>query len=109
MRTTLKALNAELSDRSELHQQTMNATETTEATRSVASEPSEAPVRSSDWLGRIIVFAIYSIIYEAIIWGIFGWAVFVNGRSGWWLLVAIFCSGAQLKPKHFGICEAKAP
>lgn len=30
----------------------MNATENSEATRSVASEPSEAPVRSSDWLER---------------------------------------------------------
>lgn len=68
-----------------------------------------AAVRSSAWLGRVIVFAIYSILYEAIIWGIFGWAVFVNGRSGWWVLVAIICSGAQLKPKHFGIREADVP
>lgn len=76
----------------------MNSQTTTNA------EP-ETPkaVRSTDWLGRIIVFAIYSIIYEAIIWGIFGWAVFVNGCSGWWVLVAIYSSSAQLKPKHFGI------
>ncbi|MEK0451990.1 MAG: hypothetical protein RL088_4258 [Verrucomicrobiota bacterium] len=80
-----------------------------EATRSVSSEPSEAPVRSSDWLGRVIVFAIYSILYEAIIWGIFAYAVFVKDRSGWWVLVAIMCSGAQLKPQHFGIPEAKRP
>ena len=62
-----------------------------------------ATVRSSDWLRRVIVFATYSILYEAIIWGIFGWAVFVKDRSGWWVLVAIICSGSQLKPKHFGI------
>ena len=54
-------------------------------------------------LWAIIVFAIYSVLYEAIIWGIFGWAVFIDGNSGWWILVAIICSGAQLKPKHFGI------
>lgn len=60
-----------------------------------------------DWLGRVIVFAIYSIFYEAIIWGIFGWAVFVKDRSAWWVLVAIMCSASQLKPRHFGIPETK--
>lgn len=66
-------------------------------------------VGSSVGLGRVIVFAIYSILYEAIIWGIFGYAVFVKDRSGWWVLVAIMCSEAQLKPKHFDIPEAKRP
>ena len=66
-------------------------------------------VGSSVGLGRVVVFAIYSILYEAIVWGIFGYAVFVKDRSGWWVLVAIICSGAQLKPKHFGIPEAKRP
>lgn len=61
------------------------------------------------WLGCVILFAIYSIIYEAIIWGIFGYAVFVKDRSGWWVLVAIMCSGAQLKPKHFGMTGRQVP
>lgn len=57
--------------------------------------------------GRIWAFAIYSLIYEAIIWGIFAWAVFWRGYSGWWVLVAIIMSGNQLKPKHFGISMGK--
>jgi len=52
---------------------------------------------------RIWAFAIYSILYEAIIWGVFGYAVFVLGHTGWWLLLAVILSGAQLKPRHFGI------
>jgi hypothetical protein len=58
---------------------------------------------SSSQLGLVIVFALYSIAFEAIVWGLFGWAVFVQDRSGWWVLVALFLSGAQLRPKHFGI------
>lgn len=54
-------------------------------------------------LGRVTVFAIYSICYEAIIWGIFGWAVFIQGFSGWWMALAILASSAQMKPRHFGI------
>lgn len=52
---------------------------------------------------RIWAFAIYSIAYEAIIWGTFGYAVFVKGESGWWMLMALFCAACQLKPKRFGI------
>lgn len=48
-------------------------------------------------------FAVYSVLFEAIIWGLFGWAVFVNGYSGWWIIVAVIMSACQLKPKHFGI------
>lgn len=53
-------------------------------------------------LGRIIVFAAYSVIYEAIIWGWFGYGVFLQGNSGWWILLAMLLSSAQLKPRHFG-------
>jgi hypothetical protein len=48
-------------------------------------------------------FAFYSVIFEGIVWGIFGWAVFIGGHSGWWILVALLISGSQLKPKHFNI------
>jgi hypothetical protein len=54
---------------------------------------------------RIVIFAVYSILYEIIIWGLFGWAVFVRGESGWWILAAAYLSSAQLKPRHFGIPE----
>lgn len=52
---------------------------------------------------RVIAFTIYSVIFESVIWGIFGWAVFVKGYSGWWMLLAMFTSCAQLKPSAFGI------
>ena len=54
---------------------------------------------------KLITFTIYSILFESIVWGLFGWAVFIKGHSGWWVLVALLLSGAQLKPKHFGITE----
>lgn len=50
-------------------------------------------------------FATYSVLYEAIIWGVFGYAVFVEGHSGWWLVLATFLSLAQLPSKRFGIKE----
>jgi len=48
-------------------------------------------------------FVIYSVCYEAIIWGLFGWGVFHKGVSGWWLLLAIWLSCSQWKPESFGI------
>jgi len=55
---------------------------------------------------RVWAFAVYSVLFEAIVWGLFGWAIFWQGRSGWWVLVALMLSGAQLQPKHFGIKAA---
>lgn len=52
---------------------------------------------------RIIAFAVYSVAFEAIIWGIFGWAVFEKGHSGWWMVLATFIASCQLKPNSFGI------
>lgn len=56
-------------------------------------------------MNKYVVFALYSVLFEAIIWGVFGYAVFIVGHSGWWVLVAILLSGSQLKPRHFGINE----
>ncbi len=56
---------------------------------------------------RIASFAAYSVCYEAIIWGVFGYAVFWKNHSGWWILVAMLLSGQQLKPRHFGIEQPK--
>ena len=54
---------------------------------------------------RIWAFVVYSVLLEAIIWGIFGWAVFVDGHSWWWILLAVYLSSAKLKGKHFGITK----
>ncbi|MEX3690801.1 hypothetical protein AB3X91_11850 [Paraburkholderia sp. BR14263] len=56
---------------------------------------------------KVIAFAIYSIFFEAIVWGIFGYAVFWQGHSGWWALLAVFVSSRQMRPKHFGIRVAE--
>jgi hypothetical protein len=49
----------------------------------------------------LICFTIYSILYEAIIWGVFGYAVFYKDCSSWWILLAVIMSGAQFKPNSF--------
>jgi hypothetical protein len=58
---------------------------------------------------RIALFAAYSIAYEMILFGIFAWAVFILHNSGWWMLLAVFMSGCQLKTKHFGIHTEEKP
>jgi len=52
---------------------------------------------------NLICFTIYTVLYEAIIWGIFGYGVFGLGHSGWWMLLACLLSASQLKLRHFGI------
>jgi hypothetical protein len=49
----------------------------------------------------LVMFVVYSIMFEMIVWGLFGWAVFVCGRSGWWLLFALALSSRQLKAESF--------
>lgn len=44
---------------------------------------------------------VYSIIYEAIVLGGTGYAVFVLGYSGWWFLLAIIMSGSQIQPHQW--------
>lgn len=54
-------------------------------------------------IARIFIFALYSVAYEALVLGGTGYAVFVLGHSGWWMLAAFYVSTKQLKPHHFGI------
>lgn len=56
---------------------------------------------------RLAIFAAYTIAYEAIIWGVFGYAVFILGHNGWWIALACVLSSVQLKPRQFGIKEAE--
>ena len=52
---------------------------------------------------NVICFTLYSIVFEAIVWGGWFWIVFVLDKSAWWTLLAIVISGAQLKGSSFGI------
>jgi len=56
---------------------------------------------------KYLAFAIYSICYEAIVWGGFFWAHFEKGASGWWILLAIWMSMNQLKSAQFGTLTIK--
>jgi len=61
---------------------------------------------------KITLFFLYSIIYECLIWGLTASAIYYLNWSEWTVLVGIIMSGAQLKPKHFGldyIKEVKKP
>lgn len=62
----------------------------------------------NDKTSALLIFAIYSVLYEFLIWGIFGYAVFIKEYSGWWIFVAVLASASQLKPKHFGIKESNS-
>lgn len=48
-------------------------------------------------------FAVYSVLYELVIWGIFGYAVFIQGHSGWWMVLAVVMSASQMTPAYFDI------
>lgn len=50
---------------------------------------------------QLLAFTVYTILYEMIIWGVFGYAVFIAGHSGWWMVLAVFMSSQQLKFKSF--------
>ena len=50
---------------------------------------------------QLFAFVIYTILFESLIWGIFGWAVFVKGHSGWWFIFAAYLSSAQLRRGKF--------
>lgn len=52
---------------------------------------------------RLTMFVLYSLLFEALVWGIFGYAVFILHHSGWWMALAVFISSAQFRPKSFGL------
>jgi len=66
------------------------------------------PTSGDSQIIPIVVFALYSVIYEAIIWGVFGYSVFWLNHSGWWMLLAVFMSVSQMKPRHFGVRTTSA-
>lgn len=52
---------------------------------------------------KLILFLIYTIVFEAMVLGGFGYVIFFMNYSMWLLIPMILLSGSQLKPKHFGL------
>lgn len=52
---------------------------------------------------KLILFLIYTIFYELLVWCLVVGAIYFLNWNEWTVLVGIFMSSAQLKPKHFGL------
>jgi len=46
----------------------------------------------------MITYLIYIILYEALIWCVCSWAVFIMQRSGWWMLFGFLLSICCIRP-----------
>jgi hypothetical protein len=47
---------------------------------------------------RAITYLIYILLFEGLVFGGTGYAVFVLDRSGWWFLLALFVSCGAYRP-----------
>jgi len=52
---------------------------------------------------KLVLFTVYTILYETLIWGLVAYAIYFLNWSEWTVIVGILMSGAQLKPKYFGL------
>ncbi len=52
---------------------------------------------------KILMFTIYTLIYEMLVWGLVSGAIYFHNWNEWTVLVGIIMSVSQLKPKHFGL------
>jgi hypothetical protein len=48
-----------------------------------------------------VTYLIYIVLYETLIWGGTGYAVFALGHSGWWFALAVVASAAAYSPKKW--------
>lgn len=56
---------------------------------------------------KLILFVIYTMLYECLIWGLVAASIYYLHWSEWTILVGIFMSSAQFKPWHFGLSYEK--
>lgn len=47
---------------------------------------------------RHLTFLLYTLAWQAFVWGACWVAVMERGHSGWWILLAVFFSAAQYGP-----------
>lgn len=52
---------------------------------------------------KLILFLIYTILWQGMVWYGFYHIVFVLGKSAWWVVLAIVLAGSQFKPPRFGL------
>ena len=48
---------------------------------------------------KYLTYLIYILVFETLVFGGTGYAVFVLGHSGWWFLLAVIVGGAAYKPQ----------
>jgi hypothetical protein len=49
----------------------------------------------------VITYLIYIIIWETMVLGGFGYVIFGLGKSGWWMLLAVYMSASAYKPENW--------
>lgn len=50
---------------------------------------------------KYLTYLIYILIYETLIIGGTGYAVFVSGHSAWWFVLAVFFSVGAYRPESW--------
>lgn len=58
---------------------------------------------------KLFYFTLYTIAYESIVWGLFGYLMIFHDWSEWTVIVAMVLSAAQLPSKRFGVVTYKDP
>jgi hypothetical protein len=48
---------------------------------------------------RYLTYLIYIVLFEGLVWGGTGYAVFALDQSGWWFLLALLVSGSAYRPQ----------
>lgn len=54
---------------------------------------------------KYLVFLIYTIFWQSMVWIGGGYIVFFLEYSAWWLILVIVVSSSQYPPEKFGIKE----
>jgi hypothetical protein len=57
-------------------------------------------------MSAYVTYLIYIVLFEALVLGGTGYAVFVLGHSGWWFVLAAVLSGSAYKPSTW-LCREK--
>ena len=56
---------------------------------------------------KLVLFTVYTLLYEFLIWGLVASAIHHLQWNEWTVLVGLFASSQQLRPKSFGLKYTK--